>query len=88
MLLLLEGAGDIEVVRNSHKRWWNSVFMRVRRWTPHLVADSRLVWLNIHGIPLHVWDKPLFKKLGSLFGVFMDFDDETIERKRLDVARI
>lgn len=32
--------------------------------------------------------EPLFKKLGSLFGVFMDFDDETIERKRLDVARI
>lgn len=46
------------------------------------------VWLHVHGIPLHVWDEPLFKKIDSLFGVFLDFDDYTIGRKRLDVAMI
>jgi hypothetical protein len=52
------------------------------------VADSREVWINVYGIPLHVWDEPLFKKIGSLFGTFIDFDEDTIERRRLDVARI
>jgi len=42
----------------------------------------------VTGIPLHVWDEPLFKKIGSLFGVFVDFDKDTIARNRLDMVRI
>jgi len=53
-----------------------------------VVADNRVVWLLVHGVPLHVWDEPLFKKVGSLFGKFLNFDDDTISRRRLDVARI
>ena len=53
-----------------------------------MVAESRMVWLNVYGIPLHVWDKPLFKKIGDFFGKFVDFDEDTIGRVRLDVARI
>lgn len=88
MLLYLEGSGDFEVIINSPKEWWNSLFKCVSKWSPKLVAGSRLVWLNIHGIPLHVWDEPLFKQIGSLFGRFIDFDEGTISRHRLDVARI
>lgn len=55
MLLYLEGSGDFDVVINSHKEWWNSLFKSVSKWSPKSVAGSKLVWLNIHGIPLHVW---------------------------------
>jgi hypothetical protein len=88
MLLYLEGSSDFEAVRSNHKQWWDSMFKSVRRWSPQLVAESRMVLLNVHGIPLHVWDEPLFKKIGDLFGKFVDFDEDTIGRFRLDVARI
>jgi hypothetical protein len=64
------------------------MFKRVNNWSPQMVAGSRVAWLQVQGIPLNVWDEPLFKKIGSLFRKFMDFDDDTIGRKRLDVARI
>lgn len=48
----------------------------------------RTVWLKVFGIPLHTWDEPLFKVLGSNYGVFLDFDEATIERKNFELARI
>ena len=48
----------------------------------------RSVWMKVLGIHIHVWDEAFFKKLGALFGNFLDFDDDTISRKRFDVARI
>jgi len=88
MLLHMEGVADIDYVISHHKEWWDLMFKKVVRWSPQLVAGSRTVWLNVFGIPLHVWDEPLFKKLGELFGVFLDFDEDTIARKRLDYARV
>jgi hypothetical protein len=88
MLLFFEGGIDVEAVRINHKNGWDSMFKSVRCWSPQLVAKSRMVWLNVHGIPLHVWDEPIFKKIGDLFGKFIDFDEDTIGRRRLDVARI
>ena len=43
---------------------------------------------RVYGIPLHVWDEPFFKLLGSMFGTFQDFDEETVMANRLDYARI
>lgn len=54
----------------------------------NVVADTRMVWINVHEIPLHMWDEPLFKMTGDLFGKFVDFDGDTIGRNMLDVARI
>jgi hypothetical protein len=42
----------------------------------------------VWGIPIHVWDEHLFKKIGNVFGDFVDFDEETIARKRFDFARV
>jgi hypothetical protein len=84
MLLHIHGAVDIESVIINHKQWWNLMFKKVVKWSPQLVVDSRTVWVKVFGIPLHVWEETLFKKLGSLFGVFVDFDEDTISRKRLN----
>jgi hypothetical protein len=42
----------------------------------------------VRGIPLHIWEENFFKKIGSFFGVFIDFDEDTVERKRFDVANL
>lgn len=71
-----------------HKDWWEAVFSKVSVWSPALWVPRRCVWLQVYGIPLHVWHEELFKMLGNLFGVFVDFDEDTILRNRLDFARI
>jgi len=68
--------------------WWKALFKSVRKWSPQMVAKKRRVWLNVYGIPLHVWDEGLFELLGASFGDFLDFDENTIGRRRLDMARI
>lgn len=88
VLLQSSVAGEIERVQREHHQWWCSIFKEVRCWTPNLVAKNRKVWLRFYGIPLHVWEESTFKKLGSIFGEFLDFDEATIERRRLDLARI
>lgn len=40
------------------------------------------------GIPLHIWDEPFFKILGSKFRTFHDFDEDTVMANRLDYVRI
>jgi hypothetical protein len=44
--------------------------------------------VKIYGIPLHVWGENLFKAIGSRCGEFIDFDNNTASRGKLDVARI
>lgn len=44
--------------------------------------------MQIRGIPLHVWNENLFKKVGALFGSFLDFDKDIVCKKRYDVANI
>jgi hypothetical protein len=88
VLLKVTSKESLESLIENHQPWWNSIFKEVKRWSPQLVAKRRQTWIHMHGIPLHVWDEHLFKTVGARFGVFIDFDEATIERKRLDFARI
>lgn len=88
VLLQAEVPGVIENAREDHKEWWKATFKDVQRWLPQRVAKGRRVWLRIAGIPLHVWDEPFFKLLASRFGVFLDFDEDTVVVRHLDLARI
>jgi len=88
VLLELEDQGDIGRLKQNHHLRWNSMFKNVKRWSPQKVAVRRTVWLNVFGIPFNAWDEPLFKLLGSNFKAFQDFHEETIERRRFDLARI
>jgi len=44
--------------------------------------------VQIRGIPLHVWHEKFFKKVGALFGSFLDFDEASVCGRRFDVANI
>ena len=88
VLLKLPELEDIGEIKQSHLSWWNTTFKSVSKWSPKKFDVRRSVLLNVLGIPLHAWDELVFKLLGSIYGVFLHFDEETIARKRLDVARI
>jgi hypothetical protein len=88
LLLQVDGNKELQGVISNHKLWWDASFLKVSIWSPPMVVSRRSVWLQIHGIPIHVWDEPIFKAIGNLFGGFIDFDEDTASRNRLDFARI
>jgi len=88
VLLQVDNVEVFEQAVKDHQCWWNGMFKEVKRWKPSMVAQKRRVWLHVYDIPIHVWYEFLFKLLGSKFRDFLDFDEDTICRRRLDVARI
>ncbi|WJX81141.1 hypothetical protein P8452_64061 [Trifolium repens] len=89
-LVLLQGscAGELEEVMRCNKVWWDKCFSKIIPWSPNLVSESRETWIQIFGIPLHAWDESCFKSVAGRFGVFLDFDEATIAKHRLDMARV
>jgi hypothetical protein len=88
VLLLESDAGAVARAAKAHEMWWRGMFLSVKKWTPQCVALNRRLWLKVFGIPLHVWDEELFKAIGTHFGEFLDFDEDTIGRRRLDFATL
>jgi len=78
----------LAAAREEKKLWWKATFVEVVPWSPNMVASTRRVWVQLRDIPLHVWYEDFFKKVANLFGLFLDFDEDTVSRKRFDVANI
>jgi hypothetical protein len=89
-MVLLQGAceGELEEVMKINKQWWDQCFLKIIPWNPKLLSESREIWIQIYGIPLHVWEEGSFKMVAGRFGVFLDFDEATVAKQRLDVARV
>ncbi|KAL6351442.1 hypothetical protein AAG906_040796 [Vitis piasezkii] len=51
-------------------------------------GDVRHVWVRILGLPLHLWDRSLFKKFGDSCGRFVAVDENTADRRNLKWARV
>ncbi|GAU28381.1 hypothetical protein TSUD_257090 [Trifolium subterraneum] len=88
VLLQCSGEGDLVEVMKFNKHWWDLCFSKNIPWKPNLVSECREIWIQIFGIPLHVWEEGTFKMVAGRFGVFVDFDDATVSKQRLDVARV
>ncbi|KAK2423264.1 zinc finger CCCH domain-containing protein [Trifolium repens] len=88
VLLFSPKVGELEKLCKSKPDWFSYYFKLVRPWSPSLFADRRDVWVKVFGIPLHVWGEILFKCIGKRYGDFLDFDDKTASRSKLDVARL
>ncbi|MED6115336.1 hypothetical protein PIB30_089470 [Stylosanthes scabra] len=43
-------------------------FIEVRRWSPGESNIARRVWLEIYGLPVHVWNEPNMVKVGEVWG--------------------
>nr|GEZ84583.1 RNA-directed DNA polymerase, eukaryota [Tanacetum cinerariifolium] len=50
------------------------------------VSDERIVWVDIKGIPLNVWSRETFTRIGKKWGEVLDIEDNvdsSLGRKRL-----
>ncbi|MCI34245.1 hypothetical protein A2U01_0055463, partial [Trifolium medium] len=81
-------SGEVEAMCKARADWLFYYCSEVKPWSPGCYTDRRETWVKIYGIPLHVWGENLFKAIGRKFGEFIDFDNNTASRAKLDVAKI
>nr|GEW23296.1 RNA-directed DNA polymerase, eukaryota, nucleotide-binding alpha-beta plait domain protein [Tanacetum cinerariifolium] len=66
----------------------SSWFHRVCNVQSDFVANGRIVWVNIEGVPLHAWSRATFTKICSKWGEVMELEedkDDLFARKRICV---
>ncbi|KAK1582695.1 hypothetical protein Q3G72_017400 [Acer saccharum] len=52
----------------SNRFFWDDAFSTMSRWNDHFTPKTRLVWMNVSGIPLKVWCYSFFMKVGESIG--------------------
>ncbi|WJX76281.1 hypothetical protein P8452_59720 [Trifolium repens] len=89
-MVLLQCSCERELleVMKFNKQWWDCCFSKISPWKPRFVSECREIWIQIYGIPLHAWEEGTFKMVAGRFGVFVDFDEDTVAKLRMDVARV
>nr|GEZ83109.1 UvrD-like helicase, ATP-binding domain, P-loop containing nucleoside triphosphate hydrolase [Tanacetum cinerariifolium] len=53
----------------------NSWFSVLQAGTNDFICDERVVWVDIEGIPVHLWSRNTFLKLGSKWGEALDIEE-------------
>jgi len=64
------------------------LFNSVHKWSATDVKYERGAWLQVYGIPAHAWNDDFFRLCVMNSGRFIRVDDCTLEKARLDFARI
>nr|GEW02785.1 RNA-directed DNA polymerase, eukaryota [Tanacetum cinerariifolium] len=63
-----------------------SLFIRLCNAQSDFVSRERIVWVDIEGVPLHVWSHATFHKIGAKWGEVMELEeglDDCFGRKRI-----
>jgi len=79
---------DFMQVFNEAIHFFGMLFYVVHRWMPSDAIYERGTWVSIYGTPIHVWNTNFFKLCVSQCGRFIKADDCTVDRGRIDYARI
>ncbi|GJX19406.1 RNA-directed DNA polymerase, eukaryota [Tanacetum coccineum] len=83
MIECVNAESKVKMMRHSGVKSW---FSTIRNATLDFVSDERIVWVDIEGIPLNVWSRETFKRIGKKWGDVMDIEDNvdySFGRKRL-----
>lgn len=63
-------------------------FYDIKPWSPGDVACEREAWVRCQGVPLHGWSSQFLELLVIRLGRFVSLDTNTMNLKRLDMARV
>ena len=71
---------DMVLLRES-KRFKNKEFL-LQRWGPEMgctwkKSHAKEAWVRVVGLPLHLWSREVFKRIGECCGGFVVVDEET-----------
>lgn len=82
------GGDDIWKVFNDALQFFGMLFGDLHRWSSQDIIYERGAWLRIYGTPVHACNELFFKLCVSSCGRFIRSDDCTVDRARLDYARV
>lgn len=82
------GEDDIWTIFNEAIQFFGMLFSDLHQWSFEDVRYERGAWLRVYGTPVHAWNELFFKLCVSGCGRFIRADECTVDRARLNFARI
>ncbi|GJY37836.1 RNA-directed DNA polymerase, eukaryota, nucleotide-binding alpha-beta plait domain protein [Tanacetum coccineum] len=76
MIKLGSSTGKHNVMKHVGVASW---FVRLCKAQSDFVANDRIVWIDIEGVPLHAWSQNTFQKIGSKWGEVMELEDDNVD---------
>ncbi|KAL8472386.1 hypothetical protein ACS0TY_029556 [Phlomoides rotata] len=85
-LVLIQAASEMDIQEKDLERiaYW---FESIRPWRERDVDNSRVIWTQWFGVPMHAWNPKFFKLVSTKFGSLIRLDEDTINRSNLQTAR-
>ena len=82
------GEEDIWQIFIDAIAFFSMLFTNVDKWSAKDIPYERGAWLRVYGVAIHVWNDYFFKLCVSGVGRFMHVDKCTVDKARLDFARV
>lgn len=79
---------NVMQVFNDAIEFFSMLFDSVHKWNPREVVYVRGAWVRIYGIPVHAWTMSFFELCSKACGKFLKADECSVEKSRLDFARV
>lgn len=71
--------GAVKSLIEEEKEWIGRWFLKIKPWSPEVVDNERLTWINCYGVPCHAWSFEFFDFITCSWGKFASLDDDTLE---------
>ena len=88
VLLKASGIAEVNSILSGAAEFFNSFFSSTIPWKKDCVKFERGAWIRLYGIRLQAWNDNFFRLCVFDFGRVMRVDLSTVDRDRLDYARI
>ncbi|PNX85375.1 putative sulfate transporter, partial [Trifolium pratense] len=79
---------DVLAVVNDAKDFFHLIFSSWTRWGGFVEPYRRGAWVRLYGVPLQAWNLIFFKLCVMECGKFLRLDNCSMEKGRLDFARV
>jgi len=88
VFLYCTGGEDILHVFNDALHFFGMLFNNIHMWSVEDVKYERGAWVRVYGVPIHAWNVEFFKLCVMDVGRFVRADECTVDKSRIDFARI
>ncbi|MCI21323.1 sulfate transporter, partial [Trifolium medium] len=79
---------DAMLIISSAEEFFKLVFSNWMRGKNDVMPYRRVVWVRLHGVPLHAWNVNFFKLCVFDYGRFLRADSCSVNKDRLDFTQV
>ncbi|KAK1422576.1 hypothetical protein QVD17_17859 [Tagetes erecta] len=86
--VLISFGSSVEAKRFVAGDVGKSLFANVEIWKGQVIPNDRLAWVQIRGVPLHLWDPSSFNMIGQRLGRLVHQSEASIEDGNLSLDQV